>query len=77
MPAREAGYVASICKFSGKIRSAFAVDTGSKIVVVDAACAVDIQVLRAGDDQFASATKTFGVVEGLPKSDADREDVSS
>jgi len=44
----------------GNIRSAFAVETGSKIVVVSGWRAAWSQVCRAGDDQFASVTKALG-----------------
>lgn len=60
---------------SGKMRRAFAVETGSKMVVVDAACAAESQVWRAAEDQFASATKTFGLVAELAKSLVDRSEV--
>jgi len=52
----------------GKIRRAFAVETGSKIVVVWAWCAAWSQICRADEDQFASATKTLGRGDVLLKS---------
>ena len=56
----------------GKMRIAFAVETGSKIVVVEGWRAAWSQVRRAGEDQFASATKMLGRCGELWKSDVAR-----
>lgn len=54
---------AVVLEVEGNIRSAFAVETGSKIVVVSGCRAAWSQVCRAGDDQFASVTKALGRAE--------------
>ena len=51
----------------GKMRRALAVETGSKMVGVDAEWAAESQVWSAGEDQFASATRTLGFVVGFVK----------
>jgi hypothetical protein len=60
MSASGVGWTVGAVVFGGKIRRAFAVDTGSKMVVVEGWRAADRRVWRAGEDQFASAIKVFG-----------------
>jgi hypothetical protein len=60
MSASGVGWTAGAVVFGGKMRRAFAVETGSNIVVVDGWRAADRRVWRADEDQFASVMKVFG-----------------